>query len=108
MQELHGQKLSKTEGELLELLFRPDEKAKSKVKLDKDGFILKEDGETNAEFTERLKTVSTEFNQTIKVTDWVAQQIDNSIYFIHVSEHSNEDLRKIILNYYYKENMNIL
>ncbi len=105
MQELHGQKLSKTEGELLELLFRPDEKAKSKVKLDKDGFILKEDGETNAEFTERLKTVSTEFNQTIKVTDWVAQQIDNSIYFIHVSEHSNEDLRKIILNYYYKENI---
>lgn len=105
MQEMHGQKLSKTEGELLELRFRPDEKAKSKVKLDKDGFILKEEGETNAEFTERLKNVSTEFNQTIKVTDWVAEQIDNSIYFIHVSEHSNEDLRKIILNYYYKENI---
>lgn len=99
MQEMHGQKLSKTEGELLELRFRPDEKAKGKVKLDEDGFILKEDDETNAEFTERLSKVSTEFNQTIKVTDWVAQQIENSIYFIHVSEHSNEDLRKIILNY---------
>lgn len=105
MQEMHGQKLSKTEGELLELRFRPDEKAKGKVKLDEDGFILKEDDETNAEFTERLSKVSTEFNQTIKVTDWVAQQIENSIYFIHVSEHSNEDLRKIILNYYYKENI---
>lgn len=93
MQEMHGQKLSKTEGELLELRFRPDEKAKGKVKLDEDGFILKEDDETNAEFTERLSKVSTEFNQTIKVTDWVAQQIENSIYFIHVSEHSNEDLR---------------
>ena len=103
IQEMHGQKLS--EGELLELRFRPDEKAKGKVKLDEDGFILKEDDETNAEFTERLSKVSTEFNQTIKVTDWVAQQIENSIYFIHVSEHSNEDLRKIILNYYYKENI---
>ena len=88
MQEMHGQKLSKTEGELLELRFRPDEKAKGKVKLDEDGFILKEDDETNAEFTERLSKVSTEFNQTIKVTDWVAQQIENSIYFIHVSVHS--------------------
>lgn len=105
IQELHGQKLSKTEGELLELKFRPDEKYKSKVKLDKDGFILKEDGETNAEFTTRLETVSTEFKQTIIVTDWLAKQIDNSIYFIHVTEHSNEDLRKIILNYYYKENI---
>ena len=65
MQEMHGQKLSKTEGELLELRFRPDEKAKGKVKLDEDGFILKEDDETNAEFTERLSKVSTEFNQTI-------------------------------------------
>lgn len=105
MQEMHGQKLCKTEGELLELRFRPDEKSKDKVDLDKDGFILRKEGETNAEFTERLSKVSTEFNQTIKVTDWVAQQIENSIYFIHVSEHSNEDLRKIILNYYYKENI---
>jgi hypothetical protein len=105
MQKLHGQKISKTEGELLELLFRPDEKFKSKVKLDKNGFILREDGESNADFTERLAKYSTEFNQTIKVTDWVAEQLDNSIYFIHVTEHSNEDLRKIILNYYYKENI---
>lgn len=105
MQEMHGQKLCKTEGELLELRFRPDEKSKDKVNLDKDGFILRKEGETNAEFTERLSKVSTEFNQTIKVTDWVAEQIENSIYFIHVSEHSNEDLRKIILNYYYKENI---
>jgi len=105
IQELHGQKISKTESELLDLRFRPDEKSKSKVKLDKDGFIMKEEGETNADFTTRLAKVSTEFRQTVKVTDWLAEQMDNSIYFIHVTEHSNEDLRKIILNYYYKENI---
>lgn len=105
IQKLHGQELSKTEGELLELQFRPDEKSKSKVKLDKNGFILKNEGESNAEFTERLAKVSEEFRKTVKVTDWLAEQIDNSIYFIHVTEHSNEDLRKIILNYYYKENI---
>ena len=105
IQELHGQKLSKTEGELLELKFRPDEKSKSKVKLDKDGFIIKEENESNEAFTTRLAKVSTEFNKTIEVTNWLAEQIDNSIYFIHVTEHSNEDLRKIILNYYYKENI---
>ena len=27
----------------------------------------------------------------------------NTISFIHVTEHSNDDLRKIILNYYYKD-----
>lgn len=105
IQELHGQKISKTEGELLDLKFRPDEKLKSKVKLDKNGFILKEENESNEEFTTRLSKVSTEFNKTIEVTNWLNKQLENSIYFIHVTEHSNEDLRKIILNYYYKENI---
>ena len=30
-------------------------------------------------------------------------QVKNAIYFIHVAEHTNDELRKIILNYYYKE-----
>lgn len=103
IQNLHKQKLSKTEGEILELQFRPDEGVKAK--LDKNGFILREENETNEEFCKRLSKISSEFNKTISATDWLSEQIDNSIYFIHVSEHSNDDLRKIIMNYYYKENI---
>lgn len=103
IQALHKQELSKTEGEILELRFRPDKGVKAK--LDEDGFILREDNESNEDFCKRLSTISSEFNKTIAATDWLSEQIDNSIYFIHVSEHSNDDLKKIIMNYYYKENI---
>ena len=103
IQKLHKQKLSKTEGEILELQFRPDPGVKAT--LDKNGFIVKEENETNDDFCRRLAKISTEFKQTILATDWLSKQLDNSIYFIHVSEHSNDDLRKIIMNYYYKENI---
>ncbi len=101
IQKLHGQKISKTEGELLEFKFRPDDKAK--VKVDKDGFILQEENETRADFVERLKKVSSEFNKTIAVTDWVNNQISNMIYFINITDHTNDELKKVIMNYYYKE-----
>ena len=101
IQKLHGQKISKTEGELLEFKFRPDDK--TKVKVDKDGFILQEENETRAEFVERLKKVSSEFNKTIAVTDWVNNQISNMIYFINITDHTNDELKKVIMNYYYKE-----
>ena len=101
IQVFHGQKISKTEGELLELKFRPD-KGK-RVKCDENGFILRKEKETQEEFIERLKKNSTEFKQTIAVTDWVNTQVNNSIFFIHITEHTNDDLRKIIMNYYYKE-----
>lgn len=101
IQKLHGQEIRVTEGELLELKFRPD-KGK-RVKCDEKGYILRKDGESQEEFTERLKKNSSVFNQTLKVTDWVNTQVDNSIYFIHITEHTNDDLRKIIMNYYYKE-----
>ena len=101
IQKLHKQKLCKTEGELLELKFRPDKNAKD-VELDENGFILKRENESNSEFAKRISKVSTEFKQTIQVTEWLKQQIDESIHFIHITEHSNEDLRKIILNYFYK------
>ena len=103
IQALHKQQLSKTEGEILELRFRPD--AGVKAELDKDGFILRKENESNEEFCKRLSKISSEFNKTIAATDWLSEQIDNSIYFIHVSEHSNDDLKKIIMNYYYKENV---
>ena len=101
IQKFHGQAISKTEGELLELKFRPD-KGK-RVKCDENGFILRKDNETQEEYIERLRKNSTEFKQTIAVTDWVNTQINNSIFFIHITEHTNDDLRKIIMNYYYKE-----
>ena len=101
IQKFHGQAISKTEGELLELKFRPD-KGK-RVKCDENGFILRKDDETQEEYIERLRKNSTEFKQTIAVTDWVNTQINNSIFFIHITEHTNDDLRKIIMNYYYKE-----
>ncbi len=101
MQKMHGQKLHKTEGELLEFKFRAD-KGK-KVKVDEDGFVLKEAGETQTEFVERLKQVSAEFNQTIAVTDWVDRELKNSIYFINITDHTNDELQKVIVNYYYKE-----
>ena len=101
IQKLHGQKLTKTEGELLEFKFRPDENAN--VKVDDDGFVLQEPKETRKHFIERLKKVSTEFNKTIAVTDWVNNQINNMIYFINITDHTNDELQKVIMNYYYKE-----
>lgn len=101
IQELHGQKLTKTEGELLEFQFRPDKD--KKVEVDENDFVKKGEKEKQADFVKRLMEVSTEFKQTIYVTDWVNKQINNSIYFINITDHTNDELRKVILNYYYKE-----
>ena len=118
MQKLHGQHISKTEGELLEFKFRPSEdilkkmkenkenkgnKGNIKVDLDESGFIIQEEKETRREFVERLKKVSDEFNKVIAVTDWINKQINNSIYFINITDHTNDELKKVIMNYYYKE-----
>lgn len=101
MQQEFGQKIRKSEGEILEFKFRPDDK--KKVKTDKKGFIIKEDGETQEKFVERLKKYSTEFRQVIAATDWLENQQDTPICFMHVSDCTNDDLYKIILDYYYKE-----
>ena len=101
--KLHGVKIRKSEGELLEFKFRPD-KGK-KVEVDEDGFVLKRENESQADFAERLSEVSTEFNNTIKVTDWVDNEINNSLYFVNITDHTNDELQKIIMNYYYKEHI---
>ena len=101
IQKLHGQKLSKTEGELLEFKFRPDEGVSAKV--DEEGFVVKEENETQKEFTKRLLEISSEFRKTIKVTEWIDEQLKNSIYFVNITNHTNDELEKVILNYYYKE-----
>lgn len=101
LQKLHGQKLHKSENEILDFKFRPDN-IKEAI-LDEDGFILKGEKETHREFIERLSKISTEFNRTIEATDWVNKQINNSIYFINITDHTNDELKKVIMNYYYKE-----
>ena len=101
IQKIHGYKLHKTEGELLEFKFRPDDP--KKVKVDENGFILQEEKETKKDFVKRLSKVSKEFKDTIAVTDWVNKQMNNSIYFINITDHTNDELRKVIMNYYYKE-----
>ena len=101
IQKMHGQELVKSEGELLEFKFRPDDN--QKVKVDENGFVLQQPKETRKQFIKRLTQVSTEFNKTVKVTEWLNEQINNSIYFINITDHTNDELKKVITNYYYKE-----
>lgn len=103
IQKIHGQEVSVTEGELLEFKFRPDNK--KDAKLDEEGYILKEEGETQKQFAKRLSTISSDFNKVIKAIDWASKQINNSIYFINITDHTNDELRKVIINYYYKEHI---
>ena len=101
IQKIHGQVLHKTEGELLEFKFRPDED--KQVKVDEDGFVVQGEDENRADFIKRLIKVSTEFNKTIAATEWVNKQINNAIHFINITDHTNDELQKVIMNYYYKE-----
>ncbi len=102
IQELHGQTdLKKTEGELLEFKFRADDPKTTQV--DEDGFIIKHSDEKQGDFVKRLLKESTEFKKTIEVTDWANREIENSIYFINITDHTNDELKKVIMNYYYKE-----
>ena len=103
IQKIHGMKLCKTEGELLEFKFRPDEDADAKI--DEDGFVLPEEGETRPEFVKRLAKISKEFRDTIAVTDWIDKEINNSIYFINITDHTNDELLKVIMNYYYMKHI---
>jgi len=100
-EKFHGQKLKKSEGELLEFKFRPDDP--KKVKIDEKGYVIKNEGETQEEFAQRLSKISSEFKSTIKVTDWVNKEINNSLYFVNITDHTNDELQKIIMNYYYRE-----
>lgn len=101
IQKLHGIEISKTEGEILEFKFRPD--MNLEVKTDTDGFVEREEKETQKDFVKRLLKVSKEFRDVIAVTNWVNEQINNSMYFINITDHTNDELKKVIINYYYKE-----
>ncbi len=102
IQEMHGQKgLKITEGELLEFKFRPDNSKSTDV--DEDGYITRHDGEKQGDFVKRLLKESSDFKRTVAVTEWANKEIGNSIYFINITDHTNDELKKVIMNYYYKE-----
>ncbi len=101
MQKIHGQDIIKTEGELLEFKFKPDDP--NGVNVDEDGYVLKEPNETQIAFAQRLEEISEDYRKTIAVTRWLDSQIKNSIYFINITDHTNDELKKVIVNYYYKE-----
>ena len=101
IQKIHGQKIKISEGELLELKFRPDNK--DDVEIDENGYIARNKKETQTEFIEKLKKYSSDFNKTLKATDWLNTQVNNAIYFINITDHTNDELSKVIKNYYYKE-----
>ena len=101
IQELHGVRLSKTEGELLEFKYRADDP--KKVETDEEGFILRKPNEKQGDFVKRLTKESEEFRKTIEITNWANKEIKNAIYFINITDHTNDELQKVIMNYYYKE-----
>ena len=101
IQNSHGVKISKTEGELLEFKFRPDDG--KNIKTDENGFMVQEKNETRKDFIKRLTDNSTEFNKTVEVTKWVDNNLSNLVYFINITDHTNDELKKVIMNYYYKE-----
>lgn len=55
IQKLHKQNVRKTEGELLELKFRPD--ANKRVKCDENGYILRKEKESTDDFVKRLEKI---------------------------------------------------
>lgn len=101
IQKIHGQKVEISETELLEFKFKPDN-VKDAV-LDENGYILKEEKETQTQFVQRLSKISSQFNKVITAIEWASKQMNNSIYFINITDHTNDELQKVITNYYYKE-----
>ena len=101
IQKIHGKKLHISEGELLELKFRPDKG--SDVEVDEEGYIKTDKNETHNNFIKKLKKYSSDFVKVLDVAEWLNEQINTSIYFINITDHTNDELNKVIKNYYYKE-----
>lgn len=101
IQKIHGQNVEISETELLEFKFKPDNV--KDAALDENGYILKEEKETQEQFIQRLSKISSQFNKVITAIEWASKQMNNSIYFINITDHTNDELQKVIINYYYKE-----
>ena len=61
IQKIHGHKIKKSETELLEFKFRPDDP--DNVEVDENGFCLQGKNESKKDFVKRLLTISSEFNK---------------------------------------------
>ncbi len=103
IQKIHGIEISKTEGELLEFKYRPEEG--ENVKTDEEGFIIKEEKESQNQFVKRLLNVSKEFRDVINITNWVNKQINNSMYFINITDHTNDELKKEKIEYVFYDTL---
>ena len=103
IQKLHGQKLHISENELLAFKFRPTDPNDQTILKDENGYILRNEGESQEVFAKRLISISEEFVEVLKVTNWFNEKLKNSIYFIDITDHTNDELKKVIMNYYYKE-----
>ena len=103
IQKLHGQKLHVSENELLAFKFRPTDPNDQTILKDENGYILRNEGESQEVFAKRLISISEEFVEVLKVTNWFNEKLKNSIYFIDITDHTNDELKRVIMNYYYKE-----
>ena len=101
IRKLYKKELKLSESEILDFKFKPTDASKSKI--DEAGYIVRETGETSRQFAKRLTVESQDFKDLLEITEWISNQIDSYIHFIHITEHTNDDLKKIILNYYYKD-----
>ena len=101
IQKIHGYNIKKNETELLEFKFRPDNK--ENVEVDENEFVIQAKDESRKDFVKRLSTISSEFNDIVAVSNWAEKELKNSIYFINITDHTNDELQKVIMNYYYKE-----
>ena len=101
IQKIHNQKLHVSENQLLEFKFRPDDI--NSAETDEDGFVKKNEDESHYDFANRLAQISSEFRNVIRVTNWFNEKLYNSIHFIDITDHTNDELKKVIMNYYYKE-----
>ena len=50
-----------------------------------NGYILKEEKESQTQFVQRLSKISSQFNKVITAIEWASKQINNSIYFININ-----------------------
>ena len=94
IQKIHKQNVSITENEILALQFKADDP--KKVKTDEKGHVLREKDEKQKDFIKRLERESTQFKQVISITDWINKQINNSIYFMNITDHTNDELKKLL------------
>ena len=101
IQKMHSLNINVSENELLEFKFKPD--SADGVQVDENGYVLRLEGEKQIDFAKRLVNISTTFKMVTQITNWYNSKCKNSIHFIDITDHTNEELKKVIMNYYYKE-----